>query len=133
MALVPEQKERNRIRDAFSVDEGFLVLRIPAKTVFITPDKANTHVKAALVTTPRYTRPVRKRPLRPKKFYQHLGAVADGVAALDRYVTVASVKQKALSEFKLALSNEKMLLEELVMNKERLMNNEKFSTIYARN
>lgn len=116
----PEQKERDRIRDAFSVDEGFMVLRIPAKTVFSTPDTAIAQVKAALVTTPRYTHSVRPKAAAPRKtFSQHLGAVADGVAAVDRYVTVASVKQKALSEFKLALSNEKMLLEALMMDTKR--------------
>lgn len=116
----PEQLARDRIRDAFSVEEGYLVLRIPAKTVFSTPDKAIAQVKAALVTTPRYTYPVRLKAVAPRKtFSQHLGAVANGVAALDRYVTVASVKQKALSDLRLALSNEKMLLEALVTDTER--------------
>lgn len=116
----PEQMERDSIRDAFSVEEGYLVLRIPAKTVFSMPDKAIALVKAALVTTPQYTRPLRPKAATPRKtFSHHLGSVVDGVAALDRYVTVASVKQKALSEFKLALSNEKMLLEALVMDTER--------------
>ena len=116
----PEQMDRDRIRDAFSVEEGYLVLRIPAKTVFSTPDKAIAQVKAALVTTPRYARPLRPKAVTPRKtFSQHSGAIADGVAALDRFVTVASVKQKALSEFKLALSNEKMLLEALVTDTER--------------
>lgn len=116
----PEQLARDRLRDAFSVEEGYMVLCIPAKMVFSTPDKAIAQVKAALVTTPRYTHPVRPKAVVPRKtFSQHLGAVANGVAALDRYVTVASVKQKALSDFKLALSNEKILLEGLVMNTER--------------
>lgn len=40
-----EQIERDRIRDEYSVDQGYRVLRIPAKVVFNTPDKAISQVK----------------------------------------------------------------------------------------
>jgi very-short-patch-repair endonuclease len=116
----PEQKERDRIRDEFSVGEGYSVLRIPAKVVFNTPDQAISQVKDAIAATPRYTRPVKPQSAAPRKsFSQHLSTIADGVNALDRFVDVASTKQKALAEFKSAIRTEQMLLEALVSETER--------------
>jgi len=116
----PEQKGRDRIRDAFSVGEGYRVLRIPAKVVFNTPDQAISQVKAVMVETPHYTRPARPQSAAPRKsLSQHLSAIADGVNALDRFVDVASTKQKALAGFKSAISTEQMLLEALVSETER--------------
>lgn len=53
----PEAIERDRIRDNYSVEHGYRVLRIPAKTVFRAPSEAIAVVKDALIYTPKYTRP----------------------------------------------------------------------------
>lgn len=61
----PEAIERDRIRDNYSVEHGYRVLRIPAKTVFRAPWEAIALVKDALIYTPKYTRPrpIHENPL----------------------------------------------------------------------
>jgi len=111
----PEQVERDRIRDEYSVEMGYRVLRIPAKVVFNTPQQAVNLVKAALAETPHYTRPVRKVFTEPRKsISQHLNAFAEGVERVNQSVADLGLKQQALADIKLAISTEKMLLEALV-------------------
>ncbi|MBN3254711.1 DUF559 domain-containing protein [Pectobacterium brasiliense] len=118
----PEQIERDRIRDEYSVEQGYRVLRIPAKVVFNTPDKAIKQVKAAIAATPHYTLPAKPQFAAPiKSLAQHLSTFSDRVIELDRYVESARVKQLALADFKSAISLEKMLLEALVSEVEREM------------
>lgn len=111
----PEQIERDRIRDEYSVEQGYKVLRIPAKVVFNTPDKAISQVKAAIAETPHYTRPVKPKPVTQRKsLSQHLCAFSDGLTALDRNISIASGKQSAMADFNSAIKTEQMLLEALV-------------------
>lgn len=86
----PEQIECDRIRDEYSVEQGYRVLRIPAKVVFNTPDKAISQVKAAIAETQHYTRPVKPKPVAQRKsLSQHLSAFSDGLTALDRNISIA--------------------------------------------
>lgn len=111
----PEQIERDRIRDDYSLEQGYKVLRIPAKLVFDAPDQAIHRVKTALALTPHFTRPVKPPSLAPRKsLSRYLNAFAEGVAALDRHVTIASTKHSTMADFKLAISTEQMLLAALV-------------------
>jgi very-short-patch-repair endonuclease len=73
----PEHVERDRIRDAYSVENGYLVLRIPASVVFNTPDEAIRRVRMALVDTPAFTAPrvVRQKTV-GKSFGKKLGSFA---------------------------------------------------------
>ncbi|EGY1276425.1 DUF559 domain-containing protein [Escherichia coli] len=110
-----EQIERDRIRDEYSVDQGYRVLRIPAKVVFNTPDKAISQVKAAIAETPHYTLPVKPKPLAQRKsLSQHLSAFSDGLTTFNRNISIAIGKQSAMADFNSAINTEKMLLEALV-------------------
>lgn len=106
----PEQIERDRIRDEYSVKQGYSVLRIPAKIVFNTPSIAIDQVKAALVGTPNYTIPVKQKPVEPGKRLSFLGVVED----MNRSVYCASVKQSVLADVKSVINAEQILLEALV-------------------
>lgn len=113
----PEQIERDRARDAYSVKQGFMVLRISAKTVFNTPNLAIEQVKKALEKTPNYTKPVSREVVtQPSlKNLSFSGLLND----VNHYVHCQSIKQEALSTFHLAIEKEKVLLETLVSEIER--------------
>ncbi|WP_446934820.1 endonuclease domain-containing protein [Morganella morganii] len=53
----PEQQEKDRIRDQQSIEWGYSVLRIPAKTVLFSPQKTISLVNDCLDKTPVYAEP----------------------------------------------------------------------------
>lgn len=108
----PEQIERDRIRDEYSIKEGFMVLRIPAKTVFNTPNVAIEQVKKTLEKTPNYTMPVRQsvinqQPLKKFSFTKLLSGINNNL-------NCQMIKQEALFPFLLAIETEKRQLEMIV-------------------
>lgn len=106
----PEQKERDRIRDEYSVERGYRVVRIAAETVFNAPDKAIEQVKTALKETPVFTKPFKQKPAAPMKRVSFIEVLED----INRHVEITSIKQTTLASFKSAISTEQILLEALV-------------------
>lgn len=89
-----------------------MVLRIPAKTVFNTPNVAIEQVKKTLEKTPNYTMPVRQsvinqQPLKKFSFTKLLSGINNNL-------NCQMIKQEALFPFLLAIETEKRQLEMIV-------------------
>lgn len=84
-----EAVERDRIRDAFSTDQQFTVLRIPATIVFKQPETAISRVQAALMKS---NLPVKQyepyvAPEDIKPFFRHAKeSIAGSVSGLSRFL-----------------------------------------------
>ncbi|MCF6110812.1 endonuclease domain-containing protein [Mesorhizobium muleiense] len=114
-----EQVERDRIRDEYSVQGGYKVLRIPAIVVFKTPDEAIRRVKAALAETPTFTQPQRMKPaIQKKTIAQHFDAFVDGLDKLNQHVEIAVQTKRATEGFLSAISSEQLFLKAMVAEAE---------------
>ncbi|WP_080710934.1 endonuclease domain-containing protein [Rhizobium etli] len=111
----PDQVERDRIRDEYSVRSGYKVLRIPAAVVFKSPHEAIRRVRAALAETPSYISPKKMTlPSETQSFAQHFSGFLDGVARFDRNVSVLQQVNQATIGFKSAIETEETQLAALV-------------------
>ena len=118
----PEQVERDRIRDEFSVANGYSVLRIPASVVFNNPAKAIRRVKDfAFKSTTAAAEPIAKRTPRQKPVSHYLGDFTKGVSSFARGVSNftqsisdASLKQATTSNFREAISREQIFLDAML-------------------
>lgn len=119
----PDQVERDRIRDEFSRQNGYKVLRIPASIVFHTPDEAVRRVKAVLLETPTDSTPT---PADKNTFTHHINAFSEGLASLNHYVDVMSKKQSAMADFKSAIAVEIIGLETLTQAVEQEMKSDQW-------
>lgn len=125
----PEQVERDRIRDEFSVANGYSVLRIPASVVFHNPAEAIQRVKDFALSTTALAEPI-ARPIamptpRKKNLSQYLSEFTSGVSILTQSISDASLKQAATAGFRKAITNEQILLDAMVSKVEteiRVMN-----------
>jgi very-short-patch-repair endonuclease len=111
----PEQVERDRLRDAFSLKQGFKVLRIPASVVFHSPAEAVRRAKAAIAGISAYTpseSPERKAATNP------IRSLSKGLDGFNRNVEAARLKQVTMTSFKSAISTEQILLEGLARQAE---------------
>ncbi|WP_287327815.1 DUF559 domain-containing protein [Mesorhizobium sp.] len=125
----PEQVERDRIRDEYTVQGGYKVLRIPAVVVFKSPDEAIRRVKAALAETPTFTKPQRMKPaIQKKSIAQHINAFVDGLDKLDRHVEVSVQTKMATEGFLSAISSEQFFLEAMVTEAEQEQRLEEMSS-----
>ncbi|MFU7671129.1 DUF559 domain-containing protein [Escherichia coli] len=108
----PEQIERDRIRDEYSIKEGFMVLRIPAKTVLKTPNVAIEQVKKTLEKTPSYTMPVRQSVInqQPLAKFSFVKLLSD----INNNVNCQMIKHESLFPFRVAIAMEKRQLEMIV-------------------
>lgn len=106
----PEQVERDRIRDAFSLKHGYKVLRIPASVVFNSPDEAIRRAKAAIAGTSACTRP---QSLENGTAANTINSLSKGLDSFIRNVETARLKQVTMASFKSAISMEQILLEGL--------------------
>ncbi|TAU67463.1 endonuclease domain-containing protein [Rhizobium ruizarguesonis] len=111
----PDQVERDRIRDEYSVRSGYKVLRIPAAVVFKSPQEAIRRVRAAIAETPSYTTPKKMTlPSETRTFAQHFNGFLDGVARFDRNVSVLQQVNQATMGFEAAIETEEKQLAALV-------------------
>lgn len=111
----PEQVERDRTRDEFSVANGYSVLRIPASIVFNNSGEAIRRVRSFVFksSTP-LMQPVAKPVHTGKPIVHFLRDLSRGMADLTQSIHDASLRQATLSEFKKAISQEQVLLEAMV-------------------
>lgn len=111
----PEQIERDRIRDEYSIQKGFKVLRIPASVVFKTPGEALRRVKEMLAEPLELTAPAPTKAMAGMVgLTGYLAAFSEGVDAFSREITIASLRQSAAASYKSAISTEEIFLEALV-------------------
>ncbi|MDU8360029.1 endonuclease domain-containing protein [Pseudomonas syringae group sp. J309-1] len=111
----PEQIARDRIRDEFSVANGFSVLRIPASVVFNNPAESIRRVRDfALKSTTTVPKPTTRPAVRQKPVSQYLSDFSKSVSDFTQSISDASLNQTATSDFRKAISNEQMLLEAMV-------------------
>ena len=129
----PEQVERDRIRDEFSVANGYSVLRIPASVVFNNPAKAILRVKdfvfksTAVAAQPIAEPTPRKKPVSHylSDLTKGVSSFAQGVSNLTQSISDASLKQATTSDFREAISHEQIFLGAMVSKVEteiRVMN-----------
>ncbi|EFB6649425.1 DUF559 domain-containing protein [Pseudomonas sp. FSL R10-1350] len=126
----PEQVERDRIRDEFSVAHGYSVLRIPASIVFNNPAEAIRRVKDFALNPTRSAtepepEPVAKNSIIRKPVSNYIGDFTKGVSSFTKIVIDASLKQATISDFKKAIDSEQIFLNAMVRKVEteiRLMN-----------
>lgn len=115
----PEQIERDRVRDEFSIENGYKVLRIPANVVFNSPDEAILRVRAVVSSTPKHEKSQLSKQTYPKKnAVQHFNSLLGGLDSLNRTVEAMRLKQAAMADFKSAISTEQILLDGLVRQAE---------------
>ena len=122
----PEAVERDRVRDEFSVDNGFNVLRIPASVVFRNPSEAIRLVKDFVFKTAvEATALVAKAaaPHKPVKHYLNgfsklAAGFAQGCSDVIQHIEEASLKQSTTAEFRTAISTEQIRLEGMVRSVE---------------
>ncbi|MQU29732.1 DUF559 domain-containing protein, partial [Pseudomonas helleri] len=111
----PEQVERDRIRDEFSVAHGYSVLRIPASIVFNNPAEAIRRVKDFALNPTRSAtepepEPVAKNSIIRKPVSNYIGDFTKGVSSFTKIVIDASLKQATISDFKKAIDSEQIFL-----------------------
>ena len=115
----PEQVERDKIRDQFSLQNGYKVLRIPASIVFNSPDEAVRRAKAVICSTPAYTKPHKDNSATQRKtISQHINSLSRGIDEFNRKVDVMKLKQVTLADFRSAISTEKIFLDSLIKQAE---------------
>lgn len=115
----PEQLERDRIRDEYSIQSGYKVLRIPASIVFKAPDETLRRVKAAIAKTPDSTKPAIAKAVSRKTFTQYIDAFSEKMERLNRSVEIMRVKQLATADFRSAISTEQIFLDALISQVEQ--------------
>lgn len=122
----PEQVKRDRIRDEFSVANGYSVLRIPASVVFNSPAEAIRRVKAfAFKSTTATIEPIAKLTPRQKPVSHYLSDFTKGVSNFTQSISDASLKLTTTSDFRKAISQEQIFLGRMVSKVEaeiRVMN-----------
>ncbi|WP_273728864.1 endonuclease domain-containing protein [Brucella gallinifaecis] len=104
----PEAKERDRIRDEFSVSRQYHVLRIPAYVVFKHPQRVILSVREALVKSDLPIAPNRPQiePETKKSFFKH---TSEAMAGFDRFMDDVDFRvqlSKHLDEFEKAVKAE---------------------------
>lgn len=114
----PEQVERDRIRDEFSIANGYSVLRIPASVVFDDPAEAIQRVKNFALSSTALAELGAKPVLVPaprKKAISHcLSNLTNDISIFIQAIGEESLKQAATSGFKKAIQNEQILLDAMV-------------------
>lgn len=115
----PEQVERDRVRDEFSIENGYKVLRIPASVVFNSPDEAIRRVQSAISSTPKCENPQSHKPAYIKiNASQQVNSLFSGLDSLNKKVEAMRLKQLAMADFKSAISIEQICLDSLVQQAE---------------
>jgi len=111
----PEHVERDRIRDAYSVENGYLVLRIPASVVFNTPDEAIRRVRMALADTPAFTAPQAVRQQTAKKSLgDKLGSIASFIEEWSARIDLMHDTMGPTNEMQTAFETERRQVETCV-------------------
>lgn len=103
----PEAVANDRIRDQFLQENGYSVLRIPAKIVFVAPEEAVRYVRSAIAVG-RRPQSVATKPDCPapnwslgqtlKSFGQALTAASNAIGDANSYVETARAVQEATSQ-----------------------------------
>ncbi|KAB0573470.1 endonuclease domain-containing protein [Brucella pituitosa] len=121
-------KQRDAIRDKYFINKGFKVLRIPASTVFKTPDEALAMVRSALAEG----KPANKETNSTQTQITFGGllnatkSVANFLDQLDQKVSQVVAVQEALAAQDLAFSHEKIVINSALKHaKQRLELNAK--------
>lgn len=117
-----EQVERDRIRDEFSVANGYSVLRIPASVVFNSPDETIRRVKdfafkSTNSVSEKNTNPIfREKPVSRflNDFSKGMSILAQGASNISQSINDASLKQVTTLDFRSAISHEQIFLEAMV-------------------
>ena len=108
----PEHVERDRIRDAWSVENGYLVLRIPASVVFNTPDEAIRRVRMALTDTPAFTAPrVVRRQTAKQSLDDTLGSIATFIGEWGARIDLTHDAMGPTNEMQAAFETERRQVE----------------------
>lgn len=122
----PEQMERDRIRDEFSVANGYSVLRVPASVVFNNPAEAIRRVKDfAFKSTIAAAKPIAKPTPKQKPVSHYFSDFTKGISNFTQSISDASLKQATTSYFREAISHEQIFLGAVVSKVEteiRVMN-----------
>lgn len=122
----PEAVERDRIRDEFSMANGFHVLRIPASVVFKSPSEAIRLVKEFVFKPVEEASVLAATAAAPQKpvghylnsFSKLAAGFAQGCSDVIQHIDEASLKQSATAEFRTAISTEQIRIEGAVRSVE---------------
>jgi len=112
----PEAVAKDRVRDQFFFEQGYGVLRIPAKVVFATPEKAVSNVRSAIAIgrppAPAMAKAVpQARPNQNWSLGKTLSSIGNTISELNTYVSTAQEVEKATSTAREAFNLEKRAIE----------------------
>jgi very-short-patch-repair endonuclease len=107
----PEAQARDRVRDLYFEGLGYSILRIPAKTVFDHPQEALKRLRSALAVGKRQTEPSPPQKTGFQRLRETGSSLGRGVATLNEYVARELAKEKALSEARLVVAQEREVIE----------------------
>jgi very-short-patch-repair endonuclease len=108
----PEALAKDRVRDQFFFEQGYGVLRIPAKIVFTTPEKAVSNVRSAIAVgrPPAMAKAVpQARPNQNWSLGKTLSSIGNTISELNTYVSTAQELEKATSTAREAFNLESPL------------------------
>lgn len=106
----PDAIAKDKVRDSCLMDDGYTVLRIPAKIVFQKPKQAVSNVRAALAVG-RVPKDHEIETRLPWTVVRSLSLVRKTIADIDTFVTTTSTVQKAMIKPNAAFEAEKNAIE----------------------
>ena len=121
----PEAVANDKIRDRYLRDNGYDVLRIPAKIVFTDPKNAIINVRSAMESGP--TTSKNSGDDKPRwSFAQAFSSANNFISDVSETITVAAAVQKALEPQEAAFFSQKLVINHALETAELKINAEKF-------
>lgn len=131
----PEAQARDQRRDAYFESLGYTVLRIPAKVVFESPQEAVQRVRSALAVGKRAL-PEPEPTDGSRSIGQAVASLSSSLDQMNQFVRRSQYVDKALVQSKLALEQEKSVLNAAIsiaqrkLSIEEMLNDKKLRTYY---